>query len=79
MPFSSYLFLRTSSDYFRYYDQKFIEKNLSLDDSKVKEYFPVSAVVPVIMSIYQDLLGVRFEKIEGENLWHPGKLNRFIA
>lgn len=55
---------------YRYYDRKYVERTLDLDDSLVKEYFPVSVVVPTILEIYQNLLGVKFEKIEGET-WHP--------
>ena len=55
---------------YRYYDRKFIESTLDLDDSLVKEYFPVSVVVPEILNIYQNLLGVRFEKIQS-SVWHP--------
>ncbi|KAF5382609.1 hypothetical protein D9615_002965 [Tricholomella constricta] len=55
---------------YRYYDRKYIEESLDLDDSLVKEYFPVSVVVPTILSIYQNLLGVRFEEIQGST-WHP--------
>ncbi|KAA1469830.1 metallopeptidase MepB [Dentipellis sp. KUC8613] len=55
---------------YRYYDRKFIEESLALDDSLVKEYFPVSVVVPTILEIYQNLLGVRFEEVKGET-WHP--------
>ncbi|PFH53956.1 hypothetical protein AMATHDRAFT_38385 [Amanita thiersii Skay4041] len=55
---------------YRYYDRKYIEDKLHLDDSLVKEYFPVSVVVPAILSIYQNLLGVRFEPIK-ESTWHP--------
>ncbi|KAH8114574.1 Metalloprotease [Phellopilus nigrolimitatus] len=55
---------------YRYYDRKFVEENLSLDDSLVKEYFPVSSVVPAVLGIYQSLLGVRFEPVKAE-LWHP--------
>jgi len=58
-----------SLDY-RYYDRKFIEASLALDDALVKEYFPVSVVVPTILEIYQNLLGVRFEQLDGET-WHP--------
>ncbi|KIJ48214.1 hypothetical protein M422DRAFT_59454 [Sphaerobolus stellatus SS14] len=57
------------SDYW-YYDRIFIEKTLSLDDSLVKEYFPVDVVVRTIMNIYQDLLGITFQETEGET-WHP--------
>lgn len=56
---------------YRYYDRKYIEASLNLDDMLVKEYFPVSVVVPTILSIYQNLLGVRFEEIHGST-WHPG-------
>ncbi|KAJ7626668.1 metallopeptidase MepB [Mycena polygramma] len=55
---------------YRYYDRKYIETSLELDDMLVKEYFPVSVVVPAIINIYQNLLGVRFETIEGST-WHP--------
>lgn len=56
---------------YRYYDRKYIEKELDLDDSLVKEYFPVSVVVPAILEIYQKLLGVKFVAAKGET-WHPG-------
>src|SRR5882724_11227403 len=55
----------------RYYDRKFVEKTLALDDTLVKEYFPVSVVVGSILDIYQDLLNVSFQPIQGET-WHPG-------
>ena len=52
-----------------------MERNLSLDDSLVKEYFPVSVVVPAILDIYQNLLGVKFVEITGDarDVWHPGE------
>ena len=43
-----------------------------MDDMIVKEYFPVSSVVPAILDIYQNLLGVQFEAIENPSTWHPG-------
>lgn len=33
--------------------------------------FPVSVVVPTILEIYQNLLGVQFQEIHGST-WHPG-------
>ena len=56
----------------RYYDRKYTELTLDLDDGLVKEYFPVARVVPAVLQIYQDLLGVEFKTIEGE-VWHPGE------
>ncbi|QRV95521.1 metallopeptidase MepB [Ceratobasidium sp. AG-Ba] len=45
-----------------YYDRLFIEESVSLDDALVKEYFPVDVVVPTILEIYHDLLGVNLRK-----------------
>lgn len=56
---------------YRYYDRKYIEETLDLDDMIVKEYFPVSVVVPTILNIYQDLLSVKFEEIKNGSTWHP--------
>ncbi|EKM49553.1 uncharacterized protein PHACADRAFT_265095 [Phanerochaete carnosa HHB-10118-sp] len=55
---------------YRYYDRKYVEKSLDLDDMLVKEYFPVTVVVPAILEIYQNLLGVKFVEVKGET-WHP--------
>ncbi|KAJ3573206.1 hypothetical protein NP233_g2580 [Leucocoprinus birnbaumii] len=66
MPFDGNFYIW---DY-RYYDRKYIEETLSLDDMLVKEYFPVSVVVPTILQIYQDMLSVKFVEIE-TSTWHP--------
>ncbi|KAL8280846.1 hypothetical protein RQP46_006850 [Phenoliferia psychrophenolica] len=44
---------------YRYLDRLWMEKNLSLDESKISEYFPVSTVVPAMLEIYRTLLNVR--------------------
>jgi Zn-dependent oligopeptidase len=56
---------------YRYYDRLYLEKTLSLDDALVKEYFPVSVVIPAILEIYQNLLGVRFHEVKDVETWHP--------
>ncbi|KAH9986700.1 Metalloprotease [Russula vinacea] len=56
---------------YRYYDRLYLEKTLSLDEALIKEYFPVSVVVPAILEIYQNLLGVRFHEIKDTQTWHP--------
>ncbi|KZT01745.1 zincin [Laetiporus sulphureus 93-53] len=53
-----------------YYHRVLLERSLKLDDEMVKEHCPVSAVVPTILEIYQNLLGVWFVEINGET-WHP--------
>ena len=62
---------------YRYYDRKYIEESLSLDDKIVQEYFPVSTVVPAILEIYQNLLGVQFEEIQNASTWHSGMFISF--
>lgn len=63
---------------YRYYDRKYTEESLDLDDTLVKEYFPVAVVVPAILQIYQDLLGVKFVSVKGD-LWHPGMYVRVVT
>lgn len=58
---------------YRYYDRLYVERSLDLDDMLVKEYFPVSVVVPAILDIYQNLLGVQFQEVKGGEIWHPGQ------
>ncbi|BGP41596.1 metalloendopeptidase [Rhodotorula kratochvilovae] len=61
---------------YRYSDRLYVEKTLDLDDDLLKEYFPVSHVVPAVLDVYKDLLGVelipvpRTEEAGGET-WHP--------
>lgn len=56
---------------YRYYDQRFIQTSLDLDEMLVKEYFPVSVIVPQIIQIYQNLLSIKFVEMKGDT-WHPG-------
>lgn len=55
-----------------YYGRKFTEKSLNLDDNLIKEYFPVEHVVPVVLDIYQNLLGVKFVEVEATT-WNSGR------
>ncbi|GAA5990167.1 hypothetical protein JCM10908_005855 [Rhodotorula pacifica] len=61
---------------YRYYDRVFVEKTLDLDDNLVKEYFPVSKVVPAVLDIYKDLLGIELVPVPRDDAvggltWHP--------
>jgi len=58
------------------WDREFLKeaykkKYLDLDDRKLSEYFPVNHVLPEILSIYQQFLGLRFEEFACKGLWHP--------
>ncbi|KAG9310225.1 Metalloprotease [Chiua virens] len=56
-----------------YYSRLYLERSQNLDVSLIKEYFPVSFVVPAILDIYQNLLSVEFIEVLGEakDVWHP--------
>lgn len=56
---------------YRYYDRLYTEKTLDLNAELVKEYFPVSVVVQVILETYQSLLSVKFFQIKEAQIWHP--------
>ena len=46
------------------------EKFYSIDEEKIKEYFPTLHVVDVTMEIYQELLSLKFTPVPGVKLWH---------
>jgi Zn-dependent oligopeptidase len=56
---------------YQYYKRLYQEKFLSLDDALVMEYFPLSAVVPATLKIFQNFFGVHFQEVRGLQTWHP--------
>lgn len=67
IPFDGKLY---TYDY-QYYCRQWSEAKSNIDGNVVKEYFPVATVVPNILSIYENLLGIRIEEVKGD-LWAPG-------
>jgi len=55
---------------FWYYSNEVEKKNYSVDKQKLKEYFPLEKVTAGMMEIYQRLLGLKFTKLEGGEVWH---------
>ena len=56
---------------FWYYITTIQEKEFSVDQEQLKEYFPIDVVTKGLMDIYQRLLGLTFSKVEGIPVWHP--------
>ncbi|GAB1605460.1 thimet oligopeptidase-like [Argonauta hians] len=47
------------------------EKDFSIDEDKLREYFSMEVVTEGLLSIYQDLLGLKYAKVENPPVWHP--------
>jgi thimet oligopeptidase len=55
------------------------KKEYSLDDEKIREYFPSDYVVQAMFKVYSQLLGVNFEEVAGAHTWSPEvKLYRIL-
>jgi len=60
---------------FRHWDMRYLQRldrqrTLDLDNEVTKQYFPVEHVIKEVLAIYQELLSLKFFKIEGAKLWH---------
>jgi len=55
---------------FRYYMAMVEEKQYAVDQQKLKEYFPMEVVTAGLMDIYQKILGLKFSRVEGGEVWH---------
>ena len=53
-----------------YYADKLLKLRYDYDPEKVQEYFPVQTVVEGTLSVYQDVLGLRFNEVRAK-AWHP--------
>lgn len=57
------------------WDMEFIKEHykktyLSVDEQKVKEYFPVQRTIDELLSLYEHFLGIEFRQEHIEGLWH---------
>ncbi|HKT61416.1 MAG TPA: M3 family metallopeptidase [Gemmatimonadales bacterium] len=57
-------------DYY-YYQERLRKSRYALSEDEVKQYFPVDFVLPAVMSLYGDLLGLRFMPVTPANGWAP--------
>ncbi|MBI4402960.1 MAG: Zn-dependent oligopeptidase [Deltaproteobacteria bacterium] len=58
----------------RYYENLLRKTKYQVDSQLVKEYFPLQTVIEGMLEIYQTLLGVTFEAVQGGPAWHKDAL-----
>ncbi|KAF1742634.1 hypothetical protein MXB_3676, partial [Myxobolus squamalis] len=54
-----------------YYQRIVEEKDFSVDQNLIKQYFPFEYVTKKLLQLYQSLLCLRFEQVENTKIWHP--------
>lgn len=59
---------------FQYFDSYYVnqlkKEKFSVDNEKIREYFPFEKVKQGLFEVYQKIFGVKFERINEFELWH---------
>ncbi|KAJ2643762.1 metalloendopeptidase [Coemansia sp. RSA 1694] len=55
---------------YRFYSNLVKERKHNINDEEVKQYFPVKEVTRSILDIYQNMLSLRFVKVDNPPVWH---------
>jgi thimet oligopeptidase len=54
-----------------YFSYQLKKRDYSLDDEKIREYFPADLVVAAMFEVYSQLLGVHYTEVSGAQVWSP--------
>jgi metallopeptidase MepB len=50
----------------RFYDRMMVENEYSIDEQKIAEYFPLQSTIEGMLKIFEELFGLVFVQIDGE-------------
>jgi metallopeptidase MepB len=53
-----------------YYKRIWLEKNYSVDQQKIAEYFPVWSTIDGMLQIYGEMFGLDFQHVVNADVWH---------
>jgi Zn-dependent oligopeptidase len=56
----------------RYYLNQIKQRDYSIDDEKVRSYFPTDTVLAGMFTVYERLFGVSFQEVKGAAVWADG-------
>jgi Zn-dependent oligopeptidase len=53
-----------------YYNNQILKSEYNVDYEKIREYLPIEQCLEGVFTIYQELLGLEFRKVENPSVWH---------
>jgi thimet oligopeptidase len=53
-----------------FYNNQILKTKYQVDHEKIREYLPMVKCLEGVFTIYQELLGLEFRKVENPSLWH---------
>jgi len=53
-----------------YYNNQLLKTKYKLDYQKMRDYLPMESCLEGMLSLYQELLGLEFRKVENPSVWH---------
>ena len=53
-----------------YYNNQILKNNYNVDSELIREYLPMNECLDGMFKIYQQLLGVKFKKVENASVWN---------
>ena len=53
-----------------YFNNQILKSKFKVDHEKIREYLPMEQCLEGVFTIYQELLGLEFRKVENPSVWH---------